>query len=152
MEPELSTDYRKRQTIESLYQTSKQHFPEVPEVVPEELQALRDNGRVLLVDVRRPDEQAVSMLPGAVTKKEFEQRSEEFEGVTVVTYCTLGHRSGLYAKRLQAKGWRVHNLKGSILAWTHAGGELVDAEGPTQRVHVCGPSWNLAADGYEPVW
>ncbi len=152
MEPEHSLDYRKRQTIESLYETSKQHFPGVPEIVPQELQTLQDNGRVLLVDVRRPDEQAVSMLPGAITKKEFEQRSEEFEGATVVTYCTLGHRSGLYAKRLQAKGWRVHNLKGSILAWTHAGGELVDGEGPTQRVHVCGPSWDLAADGYEPVW
>jgi hypothetical protein len=41
----------------------------------------------------------------------------------------------------------------SLLAWSHAGGPLVDGEGrPTKRLHVFGARWDLAAEGYEPVW
>ena len=47
----------------------------------------------------------------------------------------------------------VQNLAGSMLAWTHADGELVDSDGnPTKRLHVFGKRWNLAADGYEGIW
>ena len=35
---------------------------------------------------------------------------------------------------------------------SEAGGELVDGDGPTQRVHVWGPRTSLEAEGYEPVW
>ena len=58
----------------------------------------------------------------------------------------------MYAKDLQAKGWKVFNLKGAILAWTHAGGPLVDPEGPTRRVHVYSSRFNLVAEGYDAVW
>jgi hypothetical protein len=46
----------------------------------------------------------------------------------------------------------VHNLKGAILSWTHVGGRVVDASGPTTRVHVWSPKANLVAEGYEGVW
>ena len=152
MEPRKLTDKQKRETIEVLYQKSKRLFPEVPEIVPSELATLKNNGRVLVVDVRRAGEQEVSMIPGALRSEEFEERSEEFEDATIVTYCTVGHRSGLYARRLLAQGWNVFNLKGSILSWTHMGGALLDADGPTRRVHVGGPQSSLAAADYEPVW
>jgi len=58
----------------------------------------------------------------------------------------------MYARHLAGKGWTVHNLEGAILAWTLDGGPLVDADGPTTRVHVCNRRYNLAADGYEPIW
>lgn len=146
-------DETKRQQIEELYQRSKRKFPEVADVTAEELRRRREAGEeILLVDVRNPAEQAVSMIPGAVTADELESDPERYRGATVVTYCTIGHRSGIYARKLQKAGWNASNLKGAILSWTHAGGELRAPEGATRRVHVGGPRWNLVADGYEGVW
>ena len=142
----------KQQKIEDMYQHSKRLFPEVPEVTPAELVQISEERRVVVVDVRTPVEQSVSMIADAVTSQEFEAHPDRYSGATVVAYCTVGHRSGLYAKRLQAEGWTVFNLQGAILSWTHAGGELRDTGGGTQRVHVSSPQCDLAADGYEAVW
>lgn len=146
------TDLEKQQTIEKLYRRSKKHFPELPDITAEELLAHADRDGLVVVDVRTPREQNVSMIPGAVTVAEFEADADQHRGATVVTYCTLGHRSGLYGRQLARTGWKVRNLKGSILSWTHAGGALEGPEGETRRVHVGGPKWSYAADGYEPVW
>ncbi len=147
------TDGQKMERINDLYSRSKSgHFPNVEDVTMEGLAALREAEEVVLVDVRNPPEQEVSMIPGAITAAELEADPEPYSGKTFVTYCTVGHRSGLYAQKLAAEGHRAVNLAGAILAWTHAGGELIDGNGPTQRVHVGGPKWSLEADGYEPVW
>ena len=92
------------------------------------------------------------MIPDAITAEEFQNRRDEFEGATVVTYCTAGYRSGLAARQLQIDGWEVRNLAGSILAWTHAGLPLVAGDENTKKVHIYSPGWDLSADGYEPVW
>jgi sodium/bile acid cotransporter 7 len=147
-----AADREKWQRIEKLYQRSRGHFPTVPELTAPELVALRASRPVLLVDVRNQDELAVSRIPGAITPQELEERWSEALATPVVTYCTIGHRSGLYAQMLRDRGVDAYNLAGSILAWTHNGGELVNAGGPTRRVHVSGPKWSLEADGYEPVW
>lgn len=146
------SDAEKRERIETLYAKSKRLFPEVVDLTVEELDRLRETENVLLVDARNPQEQEVSMLPGAIRARDLEHGLSQNPSQTLVTYCTIGHRSGLLAKKLQANGVKVYNLKGSILSWTHAGYDLVNSQGPTRRVHVAGPDWNLAADGYEPVW
>lgn len=147
-----ATNQEKQQSIEKLYRRSKRQFPEVPDITAEELLALPDRNGIVIVDVRNPPEQEVSMIPGAITAAEFETHVGDHEGSTVVTYCTIGHRSGLYGRKLVRAGWQVRNLKGSILSWTHAGGELEGPDGPTRRVHVAGPKWSLADGSYEPVW
>lgn len=148
-----STDDRaKLEKINAMYQEYKKSFPHVEDLSVEELLAMQTREKVVLVDVRDPVEREASMIPGAVSADEFERDIEEFTNSTVVTYCTIGSRSGLYAKGLQAKGMRVFNLKGSILAWAHAGRKLVNDEGETRRVHVYGPGWNLLPQGYEGVW
>lgn len=147
------SDAEKKQKIESLYTKYERKFPMVEGITATELlQSLEEGNQYILVDVRKPKEQEVSMIPGAITQKEFEARSEELQGKTVVTYCTAGYRSGLYAKKIQTKGWQVINLEGSMLAWTHAGGPLVDHQGPTKRLHVYSANWSLEAEDYEPVW
>ena len=147
------SDEKKLERIEILYQKYHRKFPEVEGITAEELMAeLGEGADLVLVDVRKPEEQAVSMIPGALTQSEFEEQEAALAGRTVITYCTAGYRSGLYAKRLQKMGWHVLNLEGSLLAWTHAGGTLVDAEGTTNRIHVYSPDWSLEASGYEPVW
>lgn len=145
-------DDEKRERIEALYARSRRQFPEVPEMTVDELQARRDDEELVLVDVRQPQERAVSMIPGAIASEELEADPERFRDRKLVTYCTIGHRSGLYARRLQAAGFKVHNLKGSILAWTHTGEPLAGDGGETRSVHVGGPNWSLEAEGFDPVW
>ena len=148
------SDEQKRERIESLYLKYQRKFPEVAGVTASELkEELEEGHQLLLVDVRKPEEQAISMIPGAITQNEFEQDQESFRGQPIITYCTAGYRSGLYAKKLQKKGWEVRNLEGSLLAWTHAGGPLADSSGePTRRVHVYSADWSLEASDYDPVW
>ncbi|MEO1465267.1 MAG: rhodanese-like domain-containing protein, partial [Cyanobacteria bacterium J06633_1] len=72
--------------------------------------------------------------------------------VQAIAYCTIGYRSGLYAQKLAQQGIEVLNLEGSLLAWSHVGGELVNATGRTNKVHVFGRQWRLTSEDYEPVW
>ncbi len=146
------SDQARRDQLEAMYQKVRRSFPEVAELTVEEFRLRNRDEEMVLVDVRAEEEQAVSMIPGAITARDFEELEEEYRGKAVVTYCTVGGRSGMYARDLTAKGWTVYNLEGAILAWTLDGGPLIDADGPTKRVHVYSRRHNLAADGYEPVW
>lgn len=141
----------RQQRIEAMYQHYARQFPGVPAISVAELWQLQRSQSVVLVDVRSPQEQAVSRLPGAISVAEFEGQQDA--GQAIVAYCTIGYRSGLFAQTLQSQGLAVHNLRGSILAWTHAGGQLVTPAGtPTQQVHIYGKRWNLVAPGYQAVW
>ncbi|MCZ6507424.1 MAG: rhodanese-like domain-containing protein [Acidobacteria bacterium] len=139
--------------IEEMIVDYQRVFPDVVGIDAATLRAALDAEAVVLVDVRSPEERAISMIPDAISRQEFEERSQELRGSAVVTYCTIGYRSGAYAEQLLGQGWDARNFDGSLLAWTHAGGNLVDAEGrPTRRLHVYGQRWDLAADGYQTVW
>jgi rhodanese-related sulfurtransferase len=139
--------------IEEMVAGFKPKFRDVPVVQAAALKAELASGGTVLVDVRSDEERAISMIAGAISSAEFERQAAELEGSPVVTYCTIGYRSSAYAEKLLRDGWNVRNLEGSILAWTHAGGELVDPAGnPTRRVNVYAERWNLVADGYEPVY
>ena len=140
------------QQVESMFEGYQEDFPEVPAVTVEELETLTEEGSVTLVDVRPAEERAVSMIPGAISSEELEENLDLYRDTQIVTYCTIGYRSGIYAEELAAKGIRALNLEGSILAWTHAGKPLVNADGETYEVHVYGQQWALTADGYKPVW
>ena len=129
-------------------------YPDVATISAAELKKALPSGDFVLVDVRTGRERAVSTLPGAISAEVFEKRRAEpaFAEKTVVAYCTIGARSSDYARKMGRRGVRVLNLEGSVLAWTHAGGEFTTGSGPTRRIHVYGRRWNLAADGYETVW
>ncbi len=148
----IMSDQAKREKIESMYEKARRAFPDIQEVTAEELQNLLREGDIVLVDVRTPEEQAVSMIPGAITARQFEDNIEDHEGATVVSYCTIGGRSGRYTQELAARGVKALNFKGAILAWTLAGGARECAAGPTRKVHVHGRKFDLTAEGYEPVW
>eukprot|EP00752_Nemacystus_decipiens_P001245 g1244.t1 len=168
------------------------NFAEVPTICAKDLLQLRREGkRVLLVDVRTDEEMRVSMLRGAVTREEFEssdlgeavrtggkfqQSSGEGEQAwdVVVPYCTVGFRSGQYAKKLVDSGYpSVKNSEGVVL-WTHEiGSDLVkpdagnrasasdaaradaaaweDAGVEVKRVHVFGKPWDHAREDFETV-
>ncbi|MBI3838731.1 MAG: rhodanese-like domain-containing protein [Planctomycetia bacterium] len=145
------TDADKRREIEERYVSFKQAFPSVRDVSIQEFVELIERRPPVIVDVRPEEERGVSMIPDAVSKDWFEGHRDQYRDRLVVTYCTIGARSGKYAVTLQQEGFDVANLRGSILAWAHAGRPLVDKDGPTKRVHVFSADWNLLPAGYEAV-
>lgn len=108
--------------------------------------------KAVLIDVRPPAEREVSMIPGAVSVEEFERDLSQYSNKVLIAYCTLGARSGRYADDKRREGIEIFNLRGSILAWIHAGGTLTNRDGVTTNVHVYGSKWNLAPGGYKAVW
>ena len=131
----------------------------VPTIRADSLKVHINDTDLVLVDVRQPNEQMVSMLPHALTPYEFSQKFKSGfpKGKNVVAYCTIGHRSGLYAQQLEVRDIPVRNLEGGILAWTHVSGILErDSAGikvPTKKVHVYADDMkNWIALDYEAVW
>ena len=83
---------------------------------------------VVLVDVRSGPERSVSVLRGSVSLRKFE--SDVISGgtlpenITVITYCTIGYRSGIEARRLRdryrLRPGRAAHLWGGLVGHTHA--------------------------------
>jgi sodium/bile acid cotransporter 7 len=148
----VQTDEQKLWRIEELYSGYRASFPDVPGMTVEELVSAQAAGDVVVVDVREQAEREVSMIPEAVSVRQFEADGQRYAGKQVVVYCTIGYRSGLHARKLNESGQAVANLKGGILAWVHAGQAVTSTNGRTNRVHVYGREWNLLPSGYEAVW
>ena len=138
--------------IEALYRDYKTEFPGVQDIEPAEAMQLLKEGKALFIDVREEKEQKVSMLPSAITEKEFLKDPGRFRDRTLIGYCTISYRSGKLAESLKARGITLYNLKGGLLAWVHAGGKVYDRNGETIRIHVYGRQWDLGPKGYETVW
>ncbi len=142
-----------RTDIQRLYDSYREDFPGVRGVTPDGLARLRAEGEVILVDVREAKERAVSMIPGAITREQFEAEKSSLGDRAVVAYCTIGYRSGEYVETLNKEGISALNLEGSILAWVNAGQPVVDPAGaPVKRVHTYGKQWALLPEGYEAVY
>ncbi|PXF42089.1 hypothetical protein BWQ96_08195 [Gracilariopsis chorda] len=94
---------------------------------------------LVLIDVREHEENSLSTLPSAVHSsqamqliEQLQQRGNEFN---VVCFCTVGFRSGLFAKSLVPNVQNVFNY--SIMEHLWGGGTLVSPRGEQQpRVHV----------------
>jgi len=139
--------------IHRLYESYRKDFPSVNGITPEALAALRAAREVVLVDVREPEERAVSIIPGAITREEFEATKSQLGDRPVVAYCTIGYRSGEFVELLVKEGIPARNLEGSILAWVNAGQPVVDPSGAaTKRVHTYGRQWALLPEGYKAVY
>ncbi|WP_404308721.1 rhodanese-like domain-containing protein [Neorhodopirellula lusitana] len=105
----------------------------------------------VVVDVRSEAEVKVSVIPGAITKAQYEKNRRQYQGRTVIPYCTVGGRSTAYAKQLAKAGVKVKNYQGSILKWVGAGLPLVTLDGQsTNRVHTYSDRYRIPAK-YEQV-
>ena len=146
------SDRQKKTIVYQMYADGKKDFPKVKDLSPQQVMDLMKKGDLVLVDTRKPAEMQVSMLPGAITKREYLLEPGRYKNVTVVTYCTISYRSGVFARDMAKQGFAVYNLMGGILAWTLEGGSIYDPEGkPTREIHVFGKRWNYAPDGYRTV-
>ena len=102
--------------------------------------------------VRDSEEQAVSMIPGALTHGKFLEDPDVYKERTVIAYCTISYRSGKFASKLRKRGIHVINLRGGLLAWLHAGGPVHRDGIPVRKVHVYGKTWDLAPSIYETIY
>lgn len=100
----------------------------VPEMTVDALRARLDGGaRPFLLDVRRPDERAVSGIGGPlIPVDELAGRLDELHphrDDEIVVYCRSGARSARAVRLLREHGFaRAVNLAGGMLAWEAAGG------------------------------
>jgi sodium/bile acid cotransporter 7 len=147
------TDAQLRQRVRKMYaEYHRESFPQVKTVTVEEAEKLREEKNAVFVDVRSEREQAVSMLPDAITDDEFLVDPQGYADHLLIGYCTISYRSGILALDMREKGIEMLNLRGGILSWVHAGNEVYNEGEPTRRVHVYSEEWNLLPEEYEAVW
>lgn len=145
------TNAQKKEAIRKMYLGYQKNFPKVADISGEKAKRLFQQKQVIFVDTRKPAEQAISMLPDAVTQEMVLKDSSLIEGKTAVAYCTIGYRSGVWAEKMAQRGIQVTNLAGGILGWVHAGGKVYGTQGETKRIHIFGKAWDYAPKGYETV-
>lgn len=86
-------------------------FPEVPEL---DIAALRsreegettcNDNTLVFADIRSPEERQVATIVNSLSQQELEEglAQGKFKNCDVLCFCTLGYRSGLYAKTLMKK-------------------------------------------------
>jgi len=93
------------------------------DIEPKELaERLRNGNRPFLLDVRNPEEWAITRLEGAtlIPLPELDRRYPELPlDQEIVVYCRSGGRSAKAADFLRLKGYRnVKNLPGGTLRWS----------------------------------
>ncbi|KWV91827.1 hypothetical protein AUC45_11585 [Erythrobacter sp. YT30] len=95
----------------------------------DELAAIVARGDIRLIDVRRDEEVADGVIPGAehIAMASFDPAVvSEGDDRPIILYCRSGRRSGLVAERLAAHtGEPATHLEGGILAWQAQDNELV---------------------------
>lgn len=133
-------------TLENVREEVKATFPSVKQLSTSALAVrLANRDSLVLLDVREPQEYAVSHLPGAVRvdPKPVETSiapANDLTGKTVVFYCSVGVRSSRLAQKLQPELLRkgtasVFNLDGGIFAWHDEARPLANSNGATDFVH-----------------
>ena len=97
----------------------------VQELSPEHVARGLTEGRILLIDVREPNETALERYPGAVEVplSDFDPADiPDPQGRQVVFACRSGKRSVSASLAAQADGFRYDaHLTGGLLAWKAAG-------------------------------
>jgi rhodanese-related sulfurtransferase len=97
----------------------------VRDLTPEDVARGMQEGRVLLVDVREPNETTIERYPDAiiVPMSTFDPADiPDPQGRDVVFACRSGRRSVIASQAAQAAGFAYDaHLAGGILAWKEAG-------------------------------
>ena len=101
--------------------------PAVEDLTVEQVKAGLEDGSILLVDVREPNELAAERIPGAIDfpLSTFDPAAlPDPQGKRLVFSCRSGRRSVTASKAAQAAGLRYNaHMAGGILAWKAAGFE-----------------------------
>ena len=117
-------------TADPSSKTNASHEAVIVELSVDELRTKLDANNVRLIDVRRDEEVALGVIPGAehIALDAFAPELLDLsDGREVVLYCRSGRRSSIAAERLAGfTGAPVQHLAGGIIAWKEADDELED--------------------------
>ncbi|MDQ6622594.1 MAG: rhodanese-like domain-containing protein [Verrucomicrobiota bacterium] len=122
-------------------------FPGVHRIEPAELAAWlndRERAQPVLLDVRTRAEFEVSHLHGArwIDPNASAASVELPKDEPIVTYCSVGYRSGAFAKKLQEAGFtQVENMSGSIFQWANEGRPVERDGRRVEKVHPYNKVW-----------
>jgi rhodanese-related sulfurtransferase len=122
-------------------------FPSVRRIEPNELAKwLKDTKRVqpALLDVRTQAEYDISHLHGArrVEPGSAAGAINLAKDKPIVTYCSVGYRSGAFAKKLQDAGFpNVQNMAGSIFKWANESRPLESDSRAATQAHPYNGIW-----------
>jgi len=106
----------------------------------------KDRPAPVLLDVRTPAEWQVCHLAGARRVDPKASAEEAGAGIPkdapIVTYCSVGYRSGEVARRLRQAGYQnVQDLEGSIFEWANEGRPLEHDGKQVTKVHPYNATW-----------
>jgi rhodanese-related sulfurtransferase len=127
----------------------RRDFPAVRRITTVELAEWINDPRrpqPFLLDVRQRTEFEVSHLPRAhhVDPNAAASSVHQPVDLPIVTYCSVGYRSGAFAERLRAAGFtNVVNLEGSIFRWANEGRPLFRGATAVNEVHPYNGTWGL---------
>jgi rhodanese-related sulfurtransferase len=127
-------------------------FPRVKRIMPAELAAWVNDPKLqppVLLDVRTAAEYEVSHLknaervqPGSAASAIRVPRDQP-----IVTYCSVGYRSGAFAQTLERAGYtHVLNMEGSIFKWANEGRPVYRDGKQVAKVHPYNGRWGRLLD------
>ena len=93
---------------------------EIKQATSQQLEELKKQAGIVVLDVRAREEFAKEAIEGAVNipVDELRSRYEEIDPEkTILIYCRSGYRSYLASRFLQQKGYKVFNVSGGFLAY-----------------------------------
>jgi rhodanese-related sulfurtransferase len=150
---QVKNEQAKKEKINQMFDGYKRwFFAKAKTITVDEFLELRGREEVVLIDDRSEKERKVSMIPSAISRKEFEDQKETLRDKKIIVYCTIGLRSGQYSQKLMKQGFDAYNLKGGLLSWAHHDQKFFDENGETSRVHVYGRKWSLLPEGYQAIY
>ncbi|MGF1457835.1 MAG: rhodanese-like domain-containing protein [Leptolyngbyaceae cyanobacterium] len=151
--PGVGACYEQSLSWDALKSEIRREFPTVEHISVAELeQRLIDttSDQMLIVDVRRPEEFAVSHLQNAVNLEDpaaIVALAEQTQADQIVVYCSVGYRSARVAAELENQGLdAVVNLEGSIFAWANSQRPVFQASKPVGKVHPFDQTWGQLLD------
>jgi rhodanese-related sulfurtransferase len=200
--PPVSNE-KQREKCEQSVAKIRKLFPEVPLLTSEEFVALDSQNKntrqqdIILVDVRSKAEREISTIEGSISVSELEdllwrqhQQHQQQQSPPagndnmeegklplqhIVTYCTIGFRACVHAKRLQEKLEKKRNEKkrnnrnkpiylvsalDGIVPYTHIQDQKftnkrpivsLQTGQPTRKLHTYGEQWDLGRSEYESI-
>lgn len=129
----------------------------VPVISCNDLEGMKNE--VLILDSRTRPEYDVSHIPGAhfIGFDAFDEAllADVPKEKKIVVYCSIGYRSEKVGERIQAMGYEVSNLYGSIFEWVNQGKQIVDNTGhKTHELHTYNRKWSkwVEADSVQKTW
>lgn len=156
--------------------TYTQMFSQHPVMSAKQIMAELAEKKIILIDVRSEAEMRVSMIPGSISREEFEKslvwQDHRLDSKSVVPICTIGFRSGQYCNKLvNHMSFPARLVKNGcgVLLWTYAPGSTLvtsspekiesnDGSGglsqpqPTKKLHTFGAQWSDCGPGFEATY